>query len=95
MDDPMNPYKSILRKRGVRVERGTKYCEFHRSRHDNCKQCESEEGCKRLAHVHMIVLEGMMYKPSSYDDMVETNKKVDERIARTLMGENVLGKKVE
>ena len=92
MDDIFDGYKEIVKKEGHRVEMSTPYCKEFKFTHDKCIGCESEKGCKIYVGILAIVTESLMYKPISYDDMVETNRKVQERIQKVLKGEEVWGR---
>jgi len=45
---------------GFAVYQGSKYCELYRSSHENCKGCESEAGCARVASIMLMMTEKLL-----------------------------------
>lgn len=78
--------QKLVEAKGYAVLRNTKYCELFRSTHDNCAGCESEEGCKAVAEV-MIIMMGeafLLGKDCTFEEMLKSGEDVVKRVNRVL-----------
>lgn len=85
MKDKMDEeIKKMIQGRGYRVEMDTLYCDTHKKSHGNCADCESEQGCARLAAILILQCSSFLYKPANYQDFLDQTADVKEKMERIL-----------
>lgn len=83
-ENPMDVVAEMVRKSGVRVDKGSEYCKRHTEVHTNCAGCESYEGCTAVCDIGLIMMYPLMYKPTSFEDFLKQEKYVREEIDKVL-----------
>lgn len=74
----------LVIKTGDRVLIDTEYCKKHKEENNNCIDCESETGCKKVAEVLMLINKNAMYQPKTFNDFIEQQKYIDHEMKRIL-----------
>lgn len=82
--DAMAEFKKLVESKGFRVNVNSEYCKKYKETHETCHGCESEDGCDRYCAISLVMLESIIYKPSSYDDFMLMNRRISEKIQRIL-----------
>jgi hypothetical protein len=82
--NPLELVKELVKKEGVRVDKGTEYCKRHTDTHTNCVGCESYEGCTAVCDIAMVMMYPIMYKPTSFEDFLKQETYVRDNIDKVL-----------
>jgi len=75
---------SLVAKAGFPVHMYNRYCQWWLENFGQCKGCSGEDGCARINQLLKLFNSAAYYIPKSFDDLIKTQKRVEEETKRIL-----------